>query len=92
MLFLLWLYYYLLTEVASVTTYTKAWTARGGRQQTAENLETHEVSELGLGLRLGLGLGLQPHACSPLPPACSRVQRMQQPCATEAATYPTRGR
>ena len=32
------------TKVASVTTYTKAWTARGGRQQTAENLETHEVT------------------------------------------------
>ena len=32
------------TKVASVTTYSKAWTARGGRQQTAENLETHEVT------------------------------------------------
>jgi len=31
------------TKVVSINTYSKAWVSKGGRQQTSENLETHEV-------------------------------------------------
>ena len=43
------------TKVVSVVTYSKAWASRAGaRQQTSENLETHEV--VGLGGRFSLDL------------------------------------
>ena len=43
------------TRVVSVVTYSKAWASRpGARQQTSENLETHEVT--GLGGRFSLDL------------------------------------
>ena len=34
------------SRVVSVVTYTKAWAAKAARQQTSENLETHELTNL----------------------------------------------